>query len=135
MDLNLIAASARALESSQMAQLDQQNRRWFEQESDRLDRLGEDENAARDLKVKALETSLKQARKDMRATEAFEARVQIKREISRLESERDGALADYYAEKKRIGAKIDALVDVALERIRLKPEVTTLFTLEWELVA
>ena len=135
LDLNLINASAQALELSQFAELDAQNRRWFEQESDRLDRWGDDENAARDLKVKALEAQLKEARKAMRATEAFEARVHIKRDISRLESERDGALADYYAEKKRIGARIDALVDTALDRIRLKPEITTLFTVEWELVA
>ena len=135
LDRNLINAAAQTLEISQFAELDAQNRRWFEQESDRLDRWGDDENAARDLKVKALEAQLKEARKAMRGTEAFEARVQIKRDISRLESERDGALANYYAEKKRIGAKIDELVDAALERIRLKPEITTLFTLEWELVA
>jgi hypothetical protein len=117
----------------QLAQLDAQNRHWFDQESDRLDRWGEDQNAAREIKVKELERLLKEARKAMRTTEAFEDRVAIKREIARLESERDQAMVEFYAEKKRIGQQVDALVDDALMRLKFKPEVNVLFTVEWEL--
>ncbi len=117
----------------QLAQLDAQNRHWFDQESDRLDRWGEDQNAAREIKVKELERQLKEARRAMRATEAFEDRVAIKREIARLESDRDQAMVDFYAEKKRIGQQVDALVDDALMRLKFKPEVNVLFTVEWEL--
>ena len=40
---------------------------------------------------------------------------------------------EFYAEKKRIGQQVDALVDDALMRLKFKPEVNVLFTVEWEL--
>lgn len=126
-------ALADQLQQRQIAQLDAQNRHWFDQESDRLDRWGEDQNAAREIRVKELERQLKEARKAMRATEVFEDRITIKRETARMESDRDQAMVEFYAEKRRIGQQVDALIDDALSRLKFKPEISVLFTVEWEL--
>lgn len=133
LDTGRVAALADELLQGQLAALDAQNRRWFDQESERLDRWGEDQNAAREIKIKDLERQLKDARRVMRAIESFEERVTLKREIARLESERDQAMVDFYAEKKRIGQQVDALVEDALARLKFKPEVEVLYTVEWEL--
>ncbi len=114
------------------AELDAQHRRWFDQESERLDRWGEDRSAALDLRVKELERQQKELRKALRGTEVFAERVALKREISRVESERDDALAEYYTEKKRISREVDAMIEAALGRLQQPPSCETLFCIEWE---
>ncbi len=119
--------------AAQQAALDAQHRHWFDQESERLDRWGEDQSAALDLAVKELDRRLKELRKAMRGTEAFAERVALKREIARVEAERDAALADYYSAKKRISREVDKMIDAALGRLQQAPHCETLFCIEWEI--
>lgn len=124
---------ATVIESRQLGELDARNRRWFEQESERLDRWGDDQNASREAKVKELDREIKELRKEMRAVEVFDQRVAIKREIAKVEGKRDEAMMEFYAAKKAITQQVDAMIEQAVARLATKPERHDLFTIEWEL--
>lgn len=115
--------------------LDQQNQRWFEQESERLERWGDDQNAALQVQVKDLDRAIKDRRKAMRAVDDFKQRVDIKRELSTLETRRDAVLAEFYQSKKKISHDIERLIDLAEQQLSKSHEVVPLFSVEWELQA
>jgi ERCC4-related helicase len=115
--------------------LDQQNQRWFDQESERLERWGDDQNAALQVKVKDLDREIKDRRKAMRAVDDFKQRVEIKRELATLETRRDAVLAEFYQSKKKISDDIERLIDLAEQQLSKSHEVIALFTVEWELNA
>jgi ERCC4-related helicase len=115
--------------------LDQQNQRWFDQESERLERWGDDQNAALQIKVKNLDREIKDRRKAMRAVDDFKQRVEIKRELATLEQRRDAILAEFYQSKKKISDDIERLIDLAEQQLSKSHEVIGMFTVEWELPA
>jgi ERCC4-related helicase len=127
---------AREIEAEQAkldASLDYKNRQWFDQENDRLERWGDDQNAALTLKIKEFDQHIKDQRKAMRAVDDFKTRVELKRELAMLEQKRDAALADFYLKKKEIAEKIESLIDHAEHLLSKQNTIEALFTLEWEL--
>jgi ERCC4-related helicase len=135
----LSIAATMALAEAELARLnaalDQQNQRWFDQESERLECWGDDQNAALQVKVKELDRAIKDRRKSMRAVDDFKQRVELKRELATLEQRRDAVLADFYQSKKKIAEDIERLIDLAEQQLSKTHEVIELFTLEWELHA
>jgi uncharacterized coiled-coil DUF342 family protein len=56
-----------------------------------------------------------------------------RREITRLERERDTVMLNYHEEKKRIEQKEDELRDQIEQALQIEPIMETLFTVRWEL--
>ena len=61
----------------------------------------------------------------------MQEKIQAKRELKRLEQERDQEVLNYHTEKKRIEAEEDRLLDEAAEMLEFKMVRERLFTIRW----
>lgn len=114
---------------------EQTNAEFLARETDKLDAYAEDLEKAADAEIKALEDQIKAKRKDMRSTPGLGVaeKVEIQRAIKRLESQRDDEMMAKYERKKAIRQEVEGLLDDIQASLAVKPEVTPIFTIRWEL--
>ena len=57
----------------------------------------------------------------------------MQRAIKRLESQRDDQMMAKYERKKAIRQEVEDLLDAIQASLKVKPELTPVFTIRWEL--
>jgi hypothetical protein len=118
-----------------LEQAEETNEKYFEEETEKLERWAEDKRIGLDIRVKQLDLEIKEARKSVRQLETLQEKINAKKALKKLERERDNLMLDYHQEKKKIEAEEDRL----LEEIELDLEISVvhepLFSLRWSLEA
>lgn len=122
------AALARVLGAA-----NKRNERWFMEESERLDRWAEDQRLLLKQQVDALDLVIRDAKRELRQLETLEDKAKLKREIKRVEQQRDDAMLGFYENKKKIDQRQDELLDAIEAALRLRHHVEVLFDVEWTL--
>ena len=85
--------------------------RYYEEETEKLERWAEDRRLALDLKTKQLDEEIKALRKANRQLATLAEKRDAQRALKQLERERDNAMLNYHEEKKKIEAEEDRLLD------------------------
>ena len=109
------------------------NEAWFDQESERLDRWAEDQRSLLKYSIDALDAQIREAKRTLRQLETLEEKARFKREIKRIEQQRDDAMLNFYDSRKRIDQQQDALLDRVEAALRMQHSVEILFDVEWTL--
>lgn len=110
-----------------------QNADWLDTESNKLDAYADDLEGSFDAEIKALESEIKAAKKELRtATLTMEAKLAEKRRISGLEARRDKMKAEFFDRRAKIRAEVEAMLDQIQESLKMKPTLTPLFVIRWE---
>lgn len=109
--------------------------RYYEEETEKLERWAEDRRLALDLKTKQLDDEIKVLRKANRQLATLAEKRDAQRALKQLERERDNAMLNYHEEKKKIEAEEDRLLDEIDEKLAMKKEKTRLFAMRWSLTA
>jgi superfamily II DNA or RNA helicase len=122
------AAVARVLGAA-----NKRNERWFMEESERLDRWAEDQRLLLKQQVDALDLVIRDLKRELRQLETLEDKAKLKREIKRVEQQRDDAMLSFYENKKKIDQRQDELLDAIEAALRLRHQVEVLFDVEWTL--
>ena len=108
--------------------------RYYEEETEKLERWAEDRRLALDLKTKQLDEEIKALRKANRQLATLAEKRDAQRALKQLERERDNAMLNYHEEKKKIEAEEDRLLDEIDEKLAMHKEKIRLFAMRWSLV-
>ena len=122
------AAVARVL-----AGAEKRNEEWFMQESDRLDRWAEDQRLLLKHRIEEVDLQIRDAKRTLRQLDTLEEKARLKREIKRIEQQRDEAMLNFYESKKHIDQRQDELLDRVEAALRMHHKVEVLFDVEWTL--
>lgn len=116
-----------------VAAAEKRNDEWFMQESDRLDRWAEDQRLLLKHVVDDLDQLARGAKRSLRQLETLEEKASLKRDIKRIEQQRDEAMLAYYESRKHIDLRQDELLDRVEQALRMQHRVEILFDTEWTL--
>ncbi len=116
-----------------MAEAGKRNEEWFMQESERLDRWAEDQRLLLKHQVDELDLDIRDAKRSLRKLDTLEEKARLKREIKRLELQRDEAMLSYYENRKKIDQRQDELLDRVEATLRMQHSVELLFEVDWTL--
>lgn len=114
-------------------QTEQQLDEYLEQESEKLERWADDQRSALMSKVDELSEEIKAFKKETRSLPSTKEKIAAKKQLRKLERQRDDALTEYHQAKKSIEQQEDELLDDVSARLELTSELKVLFTIEWEL--
>ncbi|MCW3481620.1 DEAD/DEAH box helicase [Neisseriaceae bacterium JH1-16] len=119
--------------SAYLQAAERDNERYFEEETEKLDRWAEDRRIALDIRIKQLDQEIKEARKAARQLDSLQEKMDAKRVLKQLERERDRVMLDYHEEKKKIEVEEDRLLAEIEEALRMTPHFQRLFAIRWHL--
>jgi len=107
--------------------------RYFDEESDKLERWADDRRRALQLSIDELDQEIKALRRASRQFDSLQEKIAAKRQIKQRERKRDRAMTEYHEAKKEIEKSEDRLLDEIEEKLTLKIETETLFGIRWTL--
>jgi hypothetical protein len=118
-----------------LAQVDEDNEKWFDQEENKLENWKEDQ--INDLKTSLddLETEIALNKKELRKLSRLKEKIDFRKKIKSLEGKRDNKMIEFYEKKKEMSDKTEALLDYAEKSLELTHEIKTIFTIRWELLS
>lgn len=128
-----LAGLADARAQAEYVKAEHDNARYYDLETDKLDRWAEDRRVALDLRVKQLDADIKATRKALRQLVTLQDKLDAKRALQKLERERDEAMLAYHAEKKTIEAEEDRLLAEVEAALQLTTHRERLFAIRWHL--
>lgn len=116
-----------------LANATEQNERYFEEETVKLDRWAEDRRIALDIRIRQLDQEIKETRKAARHLPSLQEKVDAKRVVKQLERERDTVMLNYHEEKKRIDIEEDRLLAEVEDALKIAPRRERLFAIRWHI--
>lgn len=131
---SLDAPLSQAIEQQHL-QTEQQLEAYFEQENEKLERWAEDRRKALMATVDEISDKISEFKRSARQLASTAEKVAAKRDLRKLERQRDDALADYHAARKVIEQEEDELLDEVSAKLELTTHTETLFNIRWTLEA
>jgi len=119
---------------SQVSAITEENKKFFDEESEKLDRWGDEKKLEVEQDINALEAEIRQARKGVRLLQTLEEKTKEKRRIKQLESKRDEMMMMLFERRKEVERKQEEMLDDVEAKMKIEQELTPLFTIRWELV-
>lgn len=124
----------KALEADSVNAAARDNERYYDEETEKLDRWAEDRRIALDIRIKQLDQEIKEARKASRQLPTLKEKMEAKKILKQRERERDNLMLDYHEEKKKIEAEEDRLLAVIEAALEMSQHRERLFAIRWQLV-
>lgn len=121
------------LVKAKLKEAEANNAEHLAREEEKLDAYAEDLEKAAEAEIKLLEDDIKLKRKESRSVGGLQDKLEMKRAIKRLESKRDDLRMAMFARRKDIRKDADDLLDEIEESLKVKPLVTPVFLIRWEL--
>ena len=122
-----------ALRNSFIQQVERDNEFYYNEEVEKLERWSEDRRIALDLRIKQLDTEIKDARKTSRQLPSLKEKMEAKRSLKALERERDNIMLQYHDEKKKIEQEEDRLLEEVEQKLATEITSSQLFAVSWTL--
>lgn len=125
-----------ALTNAQKSAEDE-NAKWLDEETTKLEAYAEDLERANDLRVKELSGEAQAARKALRGNQAIPLADKLteERRIKRLEEERDELKLSTFKTLKEIRKEVNDKLDEVAAKLAITPNVTPVMTVRWEIAA
>lgn len=118
-------------------EINTQNEKWLDEESDKLDAYADDLEKAAEAEIKELEAAIKDAKKALRtATElSMKEKLSEKRKIKSMEASRDEKRLAIFQRRKEIRQEVEDMLDEIADSLDNEAEVEHLFTIRWAIDA
>ena len=119
------------------AEVEAENRRWLDEETEKLDAYADDIEVAADTQIKQMETEIRAAKKALRGNAAItlEDKVKEQRRIKALEAQADELKLTTFQRRKAVRAEMDDKLDAIAHALKTVPTITPLVTLRWSVAA
>lgn len=132
----MASIDAAAMKAAQQAAEDE-NVRWLDEETIKLEAYAEDLERANDLRVKELDIEARAARKALRGNQAIPLTDKLteERRIKRLEEERDELKLSTFKTLRDIRKEVNDKLDEVAAKLAITPNVTPVMTIRWEITA
>jgi superfamily II DNA/RNA helicase len=129
----LLENKLKSLEADNVNAAEKDNERYYDEETEKLDRWAEDRRIALDIRLKQLDQEIKETRKASRQLPTLQEKMQAKKILKQRERERDNLMLDYHEEKKKIEAEEDRLLAVIEVALEMNQQRERLFAIRWQL--
>jgi superfamily II DNA/RNA helicase len=127
----LLDSQLKSLEAKNVSDAEKDNERYYDEETEKLDRWAEDRRIALDIKLKQLDQEIKEARKASRQLPTLQEKMQAKKILKQRERERDQTMLNYHEEKKEIEVEEDRLLSLIEAALDMKQRRERLFAIRW----
>lgn len=114
-----------------IASAEKDNEKYYDEETDKLERWAEDKRIALDIRIKQLDQEIKVARKASRQLPTLQEKIQAKKRVTQQERERDQLMLAYHEEKKKIEVEEDRLLTDIEAALQIKRHRERLFAIRW----
>lgn len=129
----LAAYQAQSIKT-RIATTKEENNLFFDEETEKLDRWGDEKKLEVQQDIDALDAEIKQARKGVRLLQTLDEKATEKRRIKQLEKRRDDLMMTLFERRKEVERKQEEMLDEVEAKMKIQDELTPLFTIRWELV-
>ena len=107
---------------------------FLNDEEERLDNWRDDAKVSYEQQIKALSKEANEKKKSARACQNLQEKIELQREAAALKRQADDLNHQLYTRLKEIDEERESMLEDVLEKLKLTPEMTTLFTIQWSLV-
>jgi chromosome segregation ATPase len=107
---------------------------YFSTEIDKLDLWAEDLKNGLELRIKELESAIKESKRASKLALQLEDKLALQKQVKDLEQERNQARRRLYDAQDEIDAKRDEIIGGIEEELRSRTEQKSLFSLRWLLM-
>jgi len=124
-------------QSAVAAEIETENRRWLDEETEKLDAYADDIEEAAETQIKQLETEIRAAKKALRGNTAItlEDKVKEQRRIKAMEADVDELKLTTFQRRKAVRAEMDEKLDAIAQALKAVPRIAPLVTLRWSVAA
>ncbi|GAB6139674.1 SNF2-related protein [Methylosoma difficile] len=130
----LLDNQLKELAAEKLAAAEKDNERYYDEETEKLDRWADDRLIALNIHIKQLDQEIKDARKASRQLPTLKEKMEAKKFLKQRERERDQLMLNYHEEKKKIEAEEDRLLTDIEAALEMQQHREHLFTIRWQLV-
>lgn len=130
----LLASQLNALVAERTAAAETDSERYYDEETEKLERWADDKLVALNIQIKQLDQDIKEARKVSRQLPTLKEKMAAKKRLKQRERERDQLMLNYHEEKKKIEAEEDQLLADIEAALDMQQHRERLFTLRWQLL-
>ncbi len=130
---NCLDNDLQELKNQHFAKAEQDNEKYYEEETEKLEHWSADRRVALDIKIRQLDKEIADSRRLARQLPSLQEKIQAKRALKKLERERDNTMLNYHEEKKKIEAKEDELLEAVEKALEMQTQSEPLFSLRWTL--
>ncbi|KQR30912.1 hypothetical protein ASF91_13640 [Rhizobium sp. Leaf155] len=106
---------------------------FLNEEEERLDNWRDDARVSYDQQIKAVTKEANEKNKTARAVRDLQKKVELQREASSLKRHADDLQHQLYTRLKEIDDERERMLDEVTEKLKLTPDLKTLFTIRWSL--
>ena len=119
------------------ADVEAENRRWLDEETEKLDAYADDIEVAADTQIKQMETEIRSAKKALRGNTSItlEEKVKEQRRIKVLQNDADELKLTTFQRRKAVRTEMDDRLDAIAHALKSVPTITPLITLRWSVAA
>jgi superfamily II DNA or RNA helicase len=119
------------------AEVEAENRRWLDEETEKLDAYADDIEQAAETQIKQMETEIRAAKKALRGNTAItlEDKVKEQRRIKAMDAEADELKLTTFQRRKAVRAEMDGKLDAIAQALKAMPVITPLVTIRWSVAA
>jgi superfamily II DNA or RNA helicase len=112
-----------------------ENSRWLEEEALKLQAYAEDLEKADELRAKELDAAIRDATKTLRGSPSMSSDEVLAEEkrISGMNDELANLKFSVFARLRKVRDEVDEKLDGVAEKLRIRPKITPLMTIRWEL--
>ena len=124
----------KALVAEKITAAEKDNERYYDEETEKLDRWADDRLIALNIHIKQLDQEIKEARKASRQLPTLKEKMEAKKILKQRERERDQLMLNYHEEKKKIEAEEDRLLADIEAALEMQQRREHLFAIRWRLI-
>ncbi len=106
----------------------------FDDEVEKLEKWSDDRKASLEIKLKEIDKSIKEMKKEVRSQRTLEEKVAMQRKQSAAESERMALRKKLFVMQDEIDSERDRLISAAESAMRQETQAQTIFSIEWRIV-
>lgn len=133
-DAEILAALERQtshLIDQTLAKSGERNRRFFEEELEKLERWADDLKNGLEMELKELDQKIKQAGKDSKLAPTLDAKLEFVKQQKELETARNKKRRELYEAQDRIDVDKGNLIELVAARLRQTVDTSTLMTVRF----
>ncbi len=114
--------------------ISENNKNFFMEESDKLDKWSEDVKEGLELEIKEIDKEIKKLKKDFKDINLLEEKVKAQRDIKNLEKKRNDKRRKIYEEQDRIELEKENLIQEIEKRMKLNYKLISVLKIKWKVI-
>ena len=123
-----------SVKNQRLREASDRNERFFEEESEKLDRWAQDQRETMDQTLKRMDDEIREAKKALRGLPTLAEKARAKRDIKTMETRRDNQMLAFHETRRQITEREDQLLDEVEGKLQMTHTRQRLFTIQWKLV-